>query len=127
MLLLYEVYEIIAENNLNSNLSDHLDWKLLKSVTGNTSVTLPSDFSELLVEVEAPSSADYSYTFNILKSMLKTTNKRFFNGFYQTSNTVPTYGTCKLSVSLTTLKLTDVLVNSEKNVSSECTVSVYYR
>ena len=108
----------------NSNLT----WKLLKSVTGNTSVTLPSDFSELLVEIEAPTDSNYCYTFHILKSMLKTTYKRYFGGFYYQNgaNGSASYGVCKLSVSSTTLYLYELFAYYT-NVTSSCTVNVYYK
>lgn len=119
---------IVQINASIGQINSNLTWKLLQSVTGNTPVTLPSDFSELLVEIEAPTESNYSYTFHILKPMLKTTNKRYFGGFYYKNgaNGSPSYGTCKLSVSSTTLYLHELFAYNT-NVASSCTVNVYYK
>lgn len=58
-------------------LNSSFQWKLIGSATGTTPITLPSNFSEILVIVKMD---DEFYNFNIPKLYLDETNKSFYHG-----------------------------------------------
>ena len=62
---------------LNNSFQASLEWKLIGSAKGTTPITLPSNFSEILVIVKA--NGEF-YNFNIPKLYLDETNKMFCHG-----------------------------------------------
>lgn len=62
---------------VNGKLSN-IKWKLLGSVTGKSVIDLPSDFTELLVEVSVANR--YCFTFNIIKDFLTDDVKMYTSG-----------------------------------------------
>ena len=68
-----------AISDVNGNLSN-IKWKLLGSVTGKSVIDLPSDFTELLVEVGVANR--YYFTFNIIKDFLTDDVKMYTSGNY---------------------------------------------
>ena len=110
--------EADAINALNSKIA----WKLKDTATGTSSISLPSSFDELLVVVNYN---DNRFTIHIPALYLSENDtKRFRSGAYLSSTT--NYG-CSVSVTAkSSIALTNFYSNST-DVTSSCTISVYYR
>ena len=73
-------------NQMQSNIEDAIEWKLVGEVAGNNTVALPTSFKELYV-VTTYTTENYSQTFtkNILKENL--VNKQYiYTGYYYSDN-----------------------------------------
>lgn len=68
--------KVTVANEITS-VNNSFQWKLIGSAKGKTPITLPSNFSEILVIVKANNE---NYNFNIPKLYLDETNKMFSHG-----------------------------------------------
>lgn len=103
-------------------LKDAMTWKLVDSVSGNTSVSLPASFSELhVITVFTSGGTTYSYTWHILSAELDSNYKKFAAGFNNGMNNL-----AFLYARLSTVVLSECTFNGS-GVTSNCTTSVYYR
>lgn len=89
-----------------------------KTISGTT---LPTNFSELLIEINTTSADRTSYTFHILSEMLDSTYKVFRNGMYQSASS---YQDVYMQVRNTSIGSYGLRVNGSL-VSS--TLTAYYR
>ena len=105
-------------DTLNSNLQ----WKLLGSATGTTHISLPSNFSELLVDLGINNRAQ-SYSFSLIKNQLSDTVKRYRNGQYKSASA---YAYAEIIVSLSEVYLSDARYNGT-DYTSASVIDVYYR
>lgn len=99
----------------------NLEWTHLKTVTGKTSVSLPSEYSELLVSASVNAIESNKI---IPKVLLSSGSKTILlGGGYDMTHYGSDFG---LSVSLTSLVLKHAYSDSNE-VSASTKVSVYYR
>ena len=104
---------------------------MIGSATGTTPITLPSNFSEILVIVKTGPSADpYYYNFNIPKLYLDETDKSFCHG--QGLNPGGKYYLVQIRISININKValrdSRSSVNaSETNNTSKSIITAYYR
>ena len=75
--------KISTINNSLNSLNSNLKWKLLKSVTGTTSISFPDNFEELHIEVA--NTVNNVYAFNIPKIALTSTAKCYKIGSFSYS------------------------------------------
>lgn len=111
---------IKALNNSVNDLSSKTDWKLLKQVTGQTSVSLPMGWNELYIGINF--SNKIYYTFYVPKLFVTgSTGIQIVNTYPSDSN-----GYCNISVSTDTYKLNSC-TNETTTVVSSAISFVYYR
>lgn len=96
------------------------DWELVGSASGTSSVSLPSSFSELYIEVSYWST---HMTYFIPKNMLSSTDKYYIDGFYGSTQA---NGEFYILASLDKVKIFEVFVDGS-DVTDECTITVYKR
>lgn len=94
---------------------------MLKTVTGNTKITLPESFNELHITVEYQAGQLY-YAFHIIKNDLTVIDKPYYNGYAYDNgkNMVALY------VNLTSLYLGTAFQNNNL-ITLATTVNVFYR
>jgi len=98
-------------------------WTLLGTYS-DQNITIPSDFSELVVCVKESADPHNSYLFSIPKGLWDTitNDTRFRQGYYESSNS---YGSAMIQkINGTTLRLTKIYRNAS---TVNTTVYVYYR
>ena len=102
-----------------SELNKNFEWKFLGTVNGNTLVNLPSDFSELFIEVRP--SLGYAQIFRPIRDVLTSSITNYAIGFAGANIQF-----IKLGVSLTEVKLAEVSYGGNDKTSGS-TVTVYYK
>ena len=106
-----------AVSSLNSSFS----WKLLKTVTGNTSIQLPDSYNEIIVDIE--NDVNY-FSINLSRAQLSSSVRYYREGYYKdssSSNALVTISATEKSVGLFGLYL------GSTDYTSSAKVSVYYR
>lgn len=103
-------------------LNRSLQWKLLGSATGTTPISLPSNFSELLIDTGINNHAQ-SYSFSLIKNQLTDTVRHYRNGQYKSANA---YAFIEINVSLSEIYLSDARYNGTDYIDSSV-IDVYYR
>ena len=128
--------EIEASTNLDGKIpsaaalkevNNSFQWKLIGSVTGKTPITLPSNFSEILVIVKANNE---NYNFNIPKMYLDETNKMFSHGKGLHISETTYLVQIRISISTNKVVLNDARGSentSIKDYSSKTVTTAYYR
>jgi hypothetical protein len=116
-----------ALKEVNNSFQASLEWKLIGSAQGTTPITLPSNFSEILVVVRMN---NYFYNFNIPKLYLDETNKIFCHG--QGLNPGDSYylTQVRILISINDVALSDVKTSintSATNYTSTAIITAYYR
>ena len=115
------------------NASGGNEWKLVGSVNGNSSITLPTSFKELLIVCEgnksySPTYVDYPATMGIIPlQALSTKLKHYFltGANIKSTNNNTTEGYCVIRASLTSLNL--VQWYNYDRLTNFSTTTVYYR
>ena len=101
-----------------------MNWKLVGSATGTTRISLPDNWSELLIYAV---DKDYqqAYTFNVVKGVLDlvTSNRSLIGGGY---NTNASYW-MGVNVSDTEVWLSSATANGGTDRKASVTVRVYYK
>lgn len=92
-----------------------------QSVTGKTTITLPSLFKEIIVEAWHVAN-NYGYNYHICYEQLTDTYKKYLIG----QGTTSSGNYCRINVSKTNVIL-DSFVSAGSDSSSSITVTVYYR
>ena len=107
---------------LNSNLENlNLDWKLIGTVTGQSPITLPEQFEQLLIKMEHN---NVIYSVYALKNWLSSTAKTFRTGYGMSDGNYSAY--IGINVSLTQATLEAYKVGNVVNTNST-SVTAYYR
>lgn len=99
------------------------EWISLGSKTGDTSIDLPSSFSELLCDVRLSGSNQYHITIIIPYNALTTSSRGFHQGYY---NTASNNAGARINATTTTATLNAVYQNGS-NILSTTIVNYYYR
>ena len=109
-------------NEANSNLENlNLDWKLIGTVTGQSPITLPEQFEQLLIKMEHN---NVIYSVYALKNWLSSTAKTFRTGYGMSDGNYSAY--IGINVSLTQATLEAYKVGNVVNTNST-SVTAYYR
>ena len=98
-------------------------WNLVDSKTGDTTITLPNSFNELLIIVVVDNNSNVHFTFNIPYQILGSSVKGFNSGYYQNSGVL---SNCRVLVSNTSANLTVAFLNNQDKKSTSTTI-IYYR
>ncbi len=98
-------------------------WNLVDSKTGDTNITLPNSFNELLIIVAVGNNVNVYFTFNIPYQILGSSVKGFNSGYYQNSSIS---SICRVLVSKTSANLTIAYLNGQDKLSTSIT-TIYYR
>ena len=117
----------VPEAKAVKELNNSFQWKLIGSATGTTPITLPSNFSEILVIVKMN---DYFYNFNIPKLYLDETNKTFCHG--KGLNPGGSYYLTQIRILISTNKvaLRDAKASRDDSLTdntSKAIITAYYR
>lgn len=72
--------------NAKQKIDSILNWTLVGSQTGNTDVSLPSDFNELVIFAHETNDYSISFTWHIINEELATTKRSFRQGYYLNSS-----------------------------------------
>lgn len=102
------------------------EWKLFKSVTGDAKIDISSllDKNELLIEsISSNSSFPCDFSIIVLPRNLTSQNSVRPLGYYNNSSD---YGSCKFLFNTSIAKLLSIAINGT-NITSNCTVNLYYR
>lgn len=100
-----------------------MGWKLVGSATGTTPISLPTDWSELLIYAVDMSYLQ-SYSFNVTRDVLDIVSTRpFVGGGY--SSSAQYWMTVKCSE--TSVSLSSALANGGTDRKSNVQVRVYYK
>lgn len=102
-----------------SNLPN-LEWLRYGSVTGNAEINLPPVYHELHITVDYNNNA---YFFNIIRHDLTDIYKTWYSGYYFSTSG---YGRCLLQVSLSKVKIANMIMDTVDRTSVSIT-TVYYR
>lgn len=117
-----------VKDNLSDNtkipsvkaVKDNLEWKLVGSETGTTSIDLPNSFNELYIEI---GNGNVIYNFNIPSIVLSSTAKTYREGYFSSG----VYGGGGyISITSSSVQIQDFMINGD-NVTSTSTIIVYYR
>ena len=100
-------------------LNKNFEWKIVGITTGTNSLKLPSDFSELFIEVKP--SIGYAQIFRPIIDVLTSSLTNYAIGFAGANSQF-----IKLGVSLTEVKLAEVSYGGNDKTSGS-TVTVYYK
>lgn len=114
----YDSFFLITNSNLE-NLN--LDWKLIGTVTGQSPITLPEQFEQLLIKMEHN---NVIYSVYALKNWLSSTAKTFRTGYGMSDGNYSAY--IGINVSLTQATLEAYKVGNIVNTNST-SVTAYYR
>ena len=114
-----DINKITAKINEQNN---NLDWKLCQTATGSSSISLPSKFREILISVEY---INNKWTVNIPYIDFSETTKTYYTG-HDASGRNSAYSAIIINANIVELALSTVVWKAE-NVTSNCTISVYYR
>ena len=112
---------------LDSLVNNSFQWKLIGSATGTTPITLPSNFSEILVVVKMN---DYFYNFNIPKLYLDETNKTFCHGQGLNPGGAYYLTQIKILISINNVALSDARTSSNASITNNISTAIttaYYR
>lgn len=109
--------------NALNELEDSDTWKLLGSVTGNTSINLPASFKEILAIVKVDNNDNVVFSFVIPYVSLKSTSQGFNNGYYQTTS-INSYS--RITCTLSSAQIVNAYLNTN-SVLSTSTMDIYYR
>ena len=112
---------------LVTSVNNSFQWKLIGSATGTTPITLPPNFSEILVIVKMN---DYFYNFNIPKLYLDETDKTFCHGqgLYISNSTYLVQ--IRISISTNNVALRDARGSQNASLidnTSKSIITAYYR
>ena len=111
-----------VKDNIDSNLENlNLDWKLIGTVTGQSPITLPEQFEQLLIKMEHN---NVIYSVYALKNWLSSTAKTFRTGYGMSDGNYSAY--IGINVSLTQATLEAYKVGNVVNTNST-SVTAYYR
>lgn len=111
-----------VKDDINSNLENlNLDWKLIGTVTGQSPITLPEQFEQLLIKMEHN---NVIYSVYALKNWLSSTAKTFRTGYGMSDGNYSAY--IGINVSLTQATLEAYKVGNVVNTNST-SVTAYYR
>lgn len=110
------------DKEIKSSLSQLLQWTLVDTKTGSTSINLPANFNELLCVANVDNSGN-KWSCVIPKSELSNTASYFRVGNYSFSNS---NGTATIQVSLSSAKMYQLYWNETDKLSTS-TFTVYYR
>ena len=108
-------------------LNNSFQWKLIGSATGTTPITLPSNFSEILVIVKTD---DEFYNFNIPKLYLDETDKSFCHGKGLNISGVVYLSQIRILISTNNVALRDARGSrndSSIDNTSTAIITAYYR
>lgn len=94
---------------------------MLSSTIGYNKITLPDNFNELFINVDASNSGDDLYSFLLPRIALSTEEKRFIN-----SNTNDNDGFCCVRATLSNINI-DASYYGYTNIASSANMTVYYR
>ena len=108
-------------NSSLGGLSSSLEWKLLSSTIGYNKITLPDNFNELFVNVDANNSGNTLYSFLLPRIALSTEEKRFVN-----ANTNDNDGFCCIKATLSNIYI-EASYFGHTNIGSSAKMTVYYR
>lgn len=108
-------------SNSLGGLSSSLEWKLLSSTIGYNKITLPDNFNELFVNVDANDSGDNLYSFLLPRIVLSTEEKRFVN-----ANTSDNDGCCSVRATLSNIYI-GASYFGKTNIGPSAKMTVYYR
>ena len=114
-------------NELNNSFQASLEWKLIGSAKGTTPITLPPNFSEILVVVRMN---DESYNFNIPKLYLDETNKTFCHGKGLQINSIAYLTQIKILISINKVALKDARISQNNSITDNTSTAIttaYYR
>ena len=92
----------------------------MKSVTGKTQITLPSEFKQIIVEVFYGTSS-MGYNFNICYKQLTNSVRQYIQGEQASGNN----NYCRINVTKGSVILNSFYTNGS-DVSATSTVTVYY-
>lgn len=117
------------QNIINNNIEDESarisNWNLLGTKTGNSSISLPSSFNELLCVIKVVNNNSVQHTIIIPYIVLTTSSQGFNAGYFQqSSGNVSSH--CRVNVTKTAANLSYAYLNNN-NVLSSSTVTYYYR
>jgi len=98
-----------------------LTWKAITTVSGSTAVTLPSEYTELIIL--CGTTAGGTFTFHVPKIALSSTAKDIRDGY---DSGVGTTCACKISVTNASANCVFVYVDGIDRTST-VTLSVFYR
>ena len=112
----------IELNEIKQSLSQLLQWTLVDTKTGSTSINLPANFNELLCVANVDNSGN-KWSCVIPKNELSSTASYFRVGNYSFSNS---NGTATIQVSLSSAKMYQLYWNETDKLSTS-TFTVYYR
>lgn len=111
-----------VKDSIDSNLENlNLDWKLIGTVTGQSPITLPEQFEQLLIKMEHN---NVIYSVYALKNWLSSTAKTFRTGYGMSDGNYSAY--IGINVSLTQATLEAYKVGNVVNTNST-SVTAYYR
>ena len=108
-------------------LNNSFQWTLIGSATGTTPITLPSNFSEILVIVKTN---DEFYNFNIPKLYLDETDKSFCHGKGLNPGGAYYLSQIRILISTNNVALRDAKSSqnaSLKDNTSTAIITAYYR
>lgn len=94
---------------------------MIGSATGTTPITLPNNFNELFIKVDATKNHDVFYFFLLPRIALSTEAKKFVNVFPSDND-----GYCDINVSLRNIHLR-YSYSANENITSSANTTVYYR
>lgn len=116
------------QNIINNNIKDESarisNWNLLGTKTGNSSMSLPSSFNELLCVVKVSNNNNIQYTIIIPYIILTTSSQGFNAGYFQQNGS--TSSACRINATKASANLANAYLNSS-SVISNSSVTYYYR
>jgi hypothetical protein len=120
-----DTYEPCSGVDVDTRLNSILEWKLVGSVTGKTTVNLPSTFRELYIEVEVVDSTNTTMHFStaiIPRIILTTTTKTYLLPIIAASKAF----NVRIDISTTSVIINDIYYGGN-SVGDDCKLRVYYR
>ena len=116
-------YEIVTAGGLNA-LNNALTWKTNSNLhtTGSTSISLPSTFKELLIEIHYMTS-NLAWTFYAITEELSSTTKYLLSG---SASGVGSNSGAAIAITSSTVSIADAKI-SDSSIVSSCEITVYYR
>lgn len=109
--------------NMGKELNEKHNWKLYATTTGTETITLPTAYNELYIEISVTNKTDPVIAIYVPKISLTTSNRTFRKGYYFTSGV---HGAAASVITLTTYRTADLYVSGTAYNSSSL-AKIYYR
>ena len=108
--------------NMGRELNEKHNWKLHTTVTGGGTVTLPTDYNELYIQISKGDTDPTLYIY-VPKASLTSSNRTFRTGYYFNSSV---HGAVASVISLTTYRTADLYASGVAH-NSNALAKIYYR